>query len=804
MIRRYNDMKEDQMIHRHNDMKEDQMIRRYSDMKEDQMIRRYSDMKEEQMIRRHNDMKENQMIHSHSDRQNDMHNAHGQAEKMNCFFKIVYRMVMLVCLTALCTGMFGVSLSVNRAQAAQKWIVDTDSLNVRTGAGTSFSLLNDGGADVKLQRGSAVTVLEEVTGGWCRVSFTYNGAKKEGYVASMYLKKKTDKSILAENLTIPATMTLKKQISKKPKKNSKALTYNGKAVKLKKGTKLVVRSIRKKSGLRWYEISFDYKKNQLEGYILSSYVQIGKGMYKANVVTKTKVYKKAGKKTVYKIKKKAVSLKQGKSIKILKEKTAGKAKWFYVRFIYKGKKVKAWLKADSVMFVSPKKAKKPASTGKPAATAAPLQNVPLSDAEFEADMTSQGFPESYKPMLRQLHSSYPYWQFKIYNTGIDWNTALAEESKNGVSLIPNSKAAGWKSYAEGAYDYMNDKYIVYDGTAWVCASKDAVAYYMDPRNFLNSKNIFMFEALTYESSYQTTENVEKILNGTLFGGNSFTYTDDTGSAQTKTYAQTFIEAAATNNISPVHLASRVKQEVVTGSKTVSNAVTGTVSGYEGIYNFYNIGASDSATGQAYLKGLKFASVGTTYMRPWNNQYKAIVGGAQYIAGNYVKRGQNTLYLQRFNVTPNSTFNHQYMTNVEAVSSESAKIQTAYSQWMATTPYVFYIPVYRNMPENPAPAPTGTGNPNNYLKTLDVKGNTTGISYTASTPFNPADGGKNELIYYVPASENSVTISGTTVNSGAAIYGTGQVSLVIAPVKINVTVTAENGEVRNYVVTINKM
>ena len=161
-------------------MKEDQMIRRYSDMKEDQMIRRYSDMKEEQMIRRHNDMKENQMIHSHSDRQNDMHNAHGQAEKMNCFFKIVYRMVMLVCLTALCTGMFGVSLSVNRAQAAQKWIVDTDSLNVRTGAGTSFSLLNDGGADVKLQRGSAVTVLEEVTGGWCRVSFTYNGAKKEG------------------------------------------------------------------------------------------------------------------------------------------------------------------------------------------------------------------------------------------------------------------------------------------------------------------------------------------------------------------------------------------------------------------------------------------------------------------------------------------------------------------------------------------------------------------------------------------------------------------------------------------------
>ena len=57
--------------------------------------------------------------------------------------------------------------------------------------------------------------------------------------------------------------------------------------------------------------------------------------------------------------------------------------------------------------------------------------IPVSystDANFEAYLTSQGFPESYKDGLRQLHAQYPNWVFRAKNTGIDWNTAIEKMS----------------------------------------------------------------------------------------------------------------------------------------------------------------------------------------------------------------------------------------------------------------------------------------------------------------------------------------------------------------------------------------
>lgn len=78
--------------------------------------------------------------------------------------------------------------------------------------------------------------------------------------------------------------------------------------------------------------------------------------------------------------------------------------------------------------------------------------VAMSDAQFEQAMKNEGFPESYKQSLRALHSAYPYWQFKAYKTGLDWNTAVTEESKTGVNLISNARAKAWKSTEKDAYD----------------------------------------------------------------------------------------------------------------------------------------------------------------------------------------------------------------------------------------------------------------------------------------------------------------------------------------------------------------
>lgn len=131
-------------------------------------------------------------------------------------------------------------------------------------------------------------------------------------------------------------------------------------------------------------------------------------------------------------------------------------------------------------------------------------------------------------------------------------------------------------------------------------------------------------------------------------------------------------------------------------------MTGTNSTYPNIFNFYNIGATSSSN--PVLNGLKWASTGTTYLRPWNDRYRSIVGGASYIGSSYINKGQNTGYLQKFNMTANSTYDHQYMTNVEAAYSEAIKTKKAYADTMNSTAILFSIPVFENMPANACAAP----------------------------------------------------------------------------------------------------
>ncbi len=165
-----------------------------------------------------------------------------------------------------------------------------------------------------------------------------------------------------------------------------------------------------------------------------------------------------------------------------------------------------------------------------------------------------------------------------------------------------------------------------------------------------------------------------------------------------TYTDLIWNASVTNNVSPYFLASRIRQEVCVGSGK-SNAVTGTVPGYTGIYNFYNIGATSG--GNPVLNGLAWAKGGTTYGRPWTDPQKSISGGANFLAESYIKVGQDSKYLQKFNVAPSNPsalYTHQYMTNLSAPLSEASTTFNAYNGAGAlSSNLVFYIPVYDAMP-----------------------------------------------------------------------------------------------------------
>jgi len=441
-----------------------------------------------------------------------------------------------------------------------------------------------------------------------------------------------------------------------------------------------------------------------------------------------------------------------------------------------------------------------------------VSQIPMTAEEFERKMTTEGFPESYKPMLRELHTRYPLWQFEAHQTGLDWNTVIQKESRVGWNLIPNSKSIEWKSLAQNAYKWETDKFVPIDGASWVTASEAAISYYMDPRNFLTNREIFQFELLAYKGDYQDVEGVENILKNTALYRKTFSFTDDYGNTRTMTYAQAFLEAAQYSNVSPYHLASRAKQEVVTGTTGLSNSVSGTVSGYEGLYNFYNIGAYHStAAGGAVAHGLKYALNGSGNAAldqmskiPWDSPYDAIVGGSYIIGKNYINRGagayrgQDTIYLQKFNVTNNSTYSHQYMSNVEAAFTESKKMYQGYEN-LAELPIVFSIPVYNNMPVEKTPYPAPQKNPNNWLRTLNVLDNM-GNQLALTPSFKVGEQTEYSLI--VDYDVDTVQINAAPVSNKALVMsGTGYLSLMTGYNQVDLPVRAENGDVKTYKLTI---
>ena len=320
------------------------------------------------------------------------------------------------------------------------------------------------------------------------------------------------------------------------------------------------------------------------------------------------------------------------------------------------------------------------------------------DPDFEKYLDQQGFPESYREGLRALHALYPNWKFVALHTNLEWSEVLEEECQIGRNLVHRSSPGSWIN--KNDVD-ASGRQIARDGSNWVQASDALIAYSLDPRNFLTDPYILMFESLSYVPGLHTLEGVQNILRNTFMSGS---YSD--GNA-TRTYAETFMDAAAQSGVSPYHLAARVRMEQGT---TGTLLTAGTVPGYYGYYNFFNVGAYTTSTASSSVNGAKYAASGSTWLRPWDSPYKAIVGGSIYLGSGYINKGQDTMYTEKFNVTNRSSglYYHQYMTSVTAPADESATLKKAYDTDVLQSALLFKIPVYKNMPATPPTKPTGNG------------------------------------------------------------------------------------------------
>ena len=302
------------------------------------------------------------------------------------------------------------------------------------------------------------------------------------------------------------------------------------------------------------------------------------------------------------------------------------------------------------------------------------------------------FPASYQNKLTQLKKAHPNWVFVKQNTGLDWQTVIKNENIGERSLIQTKMGSAYTNGAHGQ-------------PGWSYASEAAIKYYMDPRNFLDETRVFMFEQLTYNPSYHTQSAVQNILNSTFMKGSI--------PGDSKTYAAAFFDIGSTLKVSPFHLACRVYQEQGKGQSAL---ISGTYSGYEGYYNYYNIKASGSSNKAIIENGLTYAK-----QQGWNSRYKSLQGGAKILSQNYILKGQDTLYLQKYDVdnSYNGLYAHQYMQNIMAPYTESSMVKSAYQSTGAiNNSFVFKIPVYLNMPSEacakpgstPAPTATPTATP----------------------------------------------------------------------------------------------
>ena len=313
------------------------------------------------------------------------------------------------------------------------------------------------------------------------------------------------------------------------------------------------------------------------------------------------------------------------------------------------------------------------------------------DSEGFYQNTLSRFPTSYYSGLWLLHNLKPNYVFTPYYTNISFNTALEAESSYGRSLIEKS------SYPS----YVKPNSKIYDKPDWMASKTEVVSYFMDPRNFFTPEKIFMFELLGFDPKVHTVEGVREIIKGSFMDKSS-----------DYDYAQIIYEAGKEAGVSPYFLASRIIQEMgYTGESALSR---GEVTGFEGFYNFYNIGAyATTEPGGAVINGAKYAQWGkdwegkeiteqeAAFLLPWTSAEKAIKGGAKWIASGYIDRGQNTLYFQKFDVLDDGTekYNHQYAQNIMMAYSEGMRYYRSYASiGMTDAGFEFVIPVYNFMPD----------------------------------------------------------------------------------------------------------
>lgn len=283
----------------------------------------------------------------------------------------------------------------------------------------------------------------------------------------------------------------------------------------------------------------------------------------------------------------------------------------------------------------------------------------------------------YKELIDNLASEHPNWTFTLLYTKLNWDSVIRHEGHSDTRTSPLNLVPYSSNYS-GEWQCEKDKDKTYDTGDWVCASTKAIEYRMDPRNILNEERIFQFKELNYNEEAQTIEGIMSRTDGSFLEGESV--------------AKALLEAGKNSNIDAYFIVSRLIQEQGKDGTRLSRGYeyNGTV-----VYNPFNIAASGNSTSTILENAAEYA-----YSQGWDTLEKAILGGIDFLNTKYINKGQNTLYLQKFDIIKkDKLYTNQYMQNLIAPGSEAVMLQNQYEESdTLDSEFNFIIPLYENMPE----------------------------------------------------------------------------------------------------------
>lgn len=456
------------------------------------------------------------------------------------------------------------------------------------------------------------------------------------------------------------------------------------------------------------------------------------------------------------------------------------------------------------------------------------------------------FPASYQSGLSAVRKAFPNAKLIYFDTGLEWSELFTEKSFYYPyrCSIPNSKRTdGSYTYPSSykgiefnnAFDFLRNDWVEQEG-GWTQASEALIQYYVDPRNWFSVQGIFSFLSASYNESLDTVDTINAALKNTFMyydyeteNGTTLTvpakYTDFSVSVDgtvsenaeeyetvEMTYAEVFCLLGENLGVSALALANRVRNEQ--GVNGTSPLISGTYTGFEGYYNYFNMGATGSTNEEIYRNGLTEAK-----KAGWDSPYKALLGGAAKYTARYVSNGRNTPYLLKYNVVANSSGVVNYLPYMTAVFSPESEAKNSYNTFsnlglihaadengvVSEAAFEFIIPVYRNMPDDVCLKPTGDGNPNYKLSGLAVNNGAYSLgtfdvdtlSYSTVVPYEAESVTLQASVF---STTTSVSIAGVEKGSGRTDFAQ-EVPLQVGNNSFYIVATAENGLTRTYSVTL---